>query len=57
LEPFHAEMRRVVSQLATAESIHLTTAVDDVHRSAHGQGVVFFAVFLSVAAQNRQRNY
>ncbi|MEP6835541.1 MAG: hybrid sensor histidine kinase/response regulator [Gemmatimonas sp.] len=47
--PFHAEMLRVVSELATAESNQLTTAVEAVQRSARYQGVVFFVVFAIAA--------
>lgn len=47
--PFHAEMLRMVSQLAAAESNQLTTAVEAVRRAARYQGVVFFSVFAIAA--------
>lgn len=46
--PFHAEMLRVVGQLANAESDQLTIATEALRRSARYQGLVFLAVFAIV---------
>lgn len=47
--PFQAEMLRVVSELASAESVQLTSATDSVNRAARFQGIIFLAVFAIAA--------